>query len=66
MFAENPNQFTTASSLGHVTNNSNVPNHTPNIEIVFETKAAGITNDDSYMTHPAFTSFNSNGLWVEI
>ncbi len=37
------------------------------IEIEFETKDAGITNSDvkgTYLTHPAFISFDSNGFWV--
>ncbi len=37
------------------------------IEIIFETREAGITNNNTFgtfLTHPAFTSFDSNGFWV--
>lgn len=37
------------------------------INIVFENKnttASTGTTDGSWLTHPAFTSFNSNGMWV--
>ncbi|MDD2392143.1 MAG: prepilin-type N-terminal cleavage/methylation domain-containing protein [Bacilli bacterium] len=37
------------------------------IEIVFETKDVAISNgstEGSWLTHPAFTSFNTNGIWV--
>ncbi|MDD3453847.1 MAG: hypothetical protein PHN42_06215, partial [Bacilli bacterium] len=37
------------------------------IEIVFENKTTAIsngTNNGEYLTHPAFTSFNTNGIWV--
>ena len=33
-------------------------------EIVFETKDKGNTQNGEYITHPAFVSFDSNGLWV--
>ena len=69
LFANNPDQYTATHTLGNI-NSSNpedlnkIPNNPPKIEIVFETKSAGIMNDGSYMTHPAFTSFNSDGLWI--
>ena len=69
LFAVNPDQYTTTNLLGNI-NSSNpedlnkIPNNPQKIEIIFETKEDGITNDGSYMTHPAFTSFNSDGLWV--
>jgi hypothetical protein len=37
------------------------------IEIVFESKdikASTGSKNDEYLTHPAFTSFNVNGIWV--
>ncbi|MDD2392242.1 MAG: hypothetical protein PHU94_04860, partial [Bacilli bacterium] len=37
------------------------------IEVLFETKDTAISNGstvDSWLTHPAFTSFDVNGLWV--
>lgn len=37
------------------------------IEVIFENKNTPVSNGStvgSYLTHPAFTSFNSNGMWV--
>lgn len=49
------------------TNYLDVPNDVREIEIVFEnnetTPSNGNTNG-SWLTHPAFTSFDSNGMWV--
>ena len=46
---------------------TDVPSKAQEIEIVFENKetkeSIGTKNGD-YLTHPAFTSFESNGMWV--
>lgn len=55
--------------LWNVNNNSNYPNgnqETP-IDIVFENKNEKISNgtkNGEWLTHPAFTSLNTNGIWV--
>ena len=55
--------------LWNVDDNSNYPNgntETP-IDIVFENKYEKISNgtkNGEWLTHPAFTSLNTNGIWV--
>ena len=44
-----------------------LPNKAQEIEVVFENKETSISNGStvgSWLTHPAFTSFNTNGMWV--
>lgn len=44
-----------------------VENAEQTIEIIFENKNTPISNGNTvgeWLTHPAFTSFNSNGMWV--
>ena len=46
---------------------TDVPSKAQEIEIVFEnkeTKESIGTKNGEYLTHPAFTSFDSNGMWV--
>ena len=46
---------------------TDVPSKAQEIEIVFEnkeTKESIGTKNGEYLTHPAFTSFESNGMWV--
>ena len=55
--------------LWNVDSNSNYPNGTKEtpIDIVFENKTEKISNgtqNGEWLTHPAFTSFNTNGIWV--
>jgi len=41
--------------------------HAQRIEVEFENKNTSVSNGStvgSWLTHPAFTSFNSNGMWV--
>ncbi len=55
-------------NLGNYDSLTNVDNSiNKTIEIVFEdkyTKASKGTTVGSYLTHPAFTTFNTNGIWV--
>ena len=55
-------------NLGNYDSITNVDNSiNKTIEIVFEdkyTKASTGTTVGSYLTHPAFTTFNTNGIWV--
>ena len=68
------NQYSLVNALGDVKdindfysregviNKENMP-----FEIIFETKENEIkvtTNQNEYMTHPAFVTFDSNGMWV--
>jgi hypothetical protein len=44
-----------------------IENRTQEIEVVFENKNTSASNGStvgSFLTHPAFTSFNTNGMWV--
>ena len=46
---------------------TDVPSKAEEIEIIFEnkeTKESIGTKNGEYLTHPAFTSFESNGMWV--
>ena len=55
-------------NLGNYDSITNVDNSiNKTIEIVFEdkyTKASTGSTVGSYLTHPAFTTFNTNGIWV--
>ena len=49
------------------TNYKDIPSKAEEIEIVFENKETKISNGNKngeYLMHPAFTSFESNGMWV--
>ena len=55
--------------LWNVNGESKFPNGTSEsaINIVFESKNTAVSNgtqDGEWLTHPAFTSFNTNGIWV--
>ena len=54
------------TQTGTLTNNA-LPSKTQTIEVVFETntnaKSTG-TGVGQWLTHPAFTSFDTNGMWV--
>ena len=55
--------------LWNVNGESKFPNGTSEsaINIVFESKNTAISNgtqNGEWLTHPAFTSFNTNGIWV--
>ncbi len=55
--------------FGEKLNNNDIPNKGINnpYEIVFETKEKGLstgTQQKEYLTHPAFVSFDVNGMWV--
>ena len=71
LFSENLNQYS-LSDLGNIDSSKSediakIPSNVPNIQIVFETKEKNVTQGvkkGDWLTHPAFTSFNSNGLWV--
>ncbi len=70
LFSENPDQYSgIEKDLGIVANNDTITNlekNTP-IQITFETKDVNPSKGNtkgSWLTHPAFTSFNSNGIWV--
>ena len=55
--------FDTGSYTGLTT----IENKVQTINVVFENKdttSSNGTTKDSWLTHPAFTSFNSNGFWV--
>ena len=44
-----------------------LPSRAQEIEVVFESKNTNVSNGStvgSWLTHPAFTSFNTNGMWV--
>ena len=44
-----------------------LPNKAQEIEVVFENKNTSVSNGNtvgSWLTHPAFTSFDVNGMWV--
>ncbi len=61
--------YNTLISKGSVKNNSTVPNTGANspFEIIFEDKnTTRITENtqNGWLSHPAFASFNSNGMWV--
>jgi len=52
---------------GNYENPIAVENRVQTIEVEFENKNVSISNGNtvgSWLTHPAFTSFNSNGMWV--
>ncbi len=71
---ETYNKYTTAADKGTITNVSELyTNGSTNkgingaFQIVFETKDKGTLSGNKkgdYITHPAFTAFNSNGFWV--
>ena len=54
------------TQTGSLTNNT-LPSEAKTIHVVFETntvtKSTG-TGKNQWLTHPAFTSFNTNGMWV--
>ncbi len=64
------NRYTEIShEYGEQSNNDQITNNSSNspYEIIFETKNDGTSigsTQNSWLTHPAFTSFNSNGMWV--
>ena len=52
---------------GNYTNLTNTENATQTIQIVFENKDTPVSSGTSvgnWLTHPAFTAFNTNGMWV--
>ena len=52
---------------GNYTGLTAIENKVQTINIIFENKDTAPSNGttkDSWLTHPAFTSFNSNGFWV--
>ena len=52
---------------GNYTGLTTIENKVQTINVVFENKdttASNGTTKDSWLTHPAFTSFDSNGFWV--
>ncbi len=54
------------TQTGTLTNNT-LPSKAQEIEVVFENKNTSASNGStvgSFLTHPAFTSFNTNGMWV--
>jgi len=54
-------------NAGNYLERTSVENKTQTIEIEFESKDAILstgTSVGSFLTHPAFTSFNTNGMWV--
>ena len=68
IFIENPDQYMT-QNLGVQSDNSSLNNigKTTPIQITFENKNTPLStgsNINNWLTHPAFTSFNSNGFWV--
>ncbi len=66
---EETSKFTGIENLGTIENATKEPNLNQQqpIRIEFESKSMPIsqsTEKGEYLTHPAFTSFNSNGFWV--
>ena len=54
------------TQTGTLTNNT-LPSKAQEIEVIFENKNTSASNGStvgSFLTHPAFTSFNTNGMWV--
>ena len=54
------------TQTGTLTNNA-LPSKAQKIEVVFENKNTSVSNGStvgSFLTHPAFTSFDTNGMWV--
>ena len=54
------------TQTGSLSNNA-LPSQTKTIEVVFETNTTARSNGtgvNQWLTHPAFTSFNTNGMWV--
>ena len=52
---------------GNYTDLTSTENATQTIQIAFENKDTPVSNGTtvgSWLTHPAFTAFNSNGMWV--
>ncbi len=52
---------------GNYTNLTTIENAVQTIEVVFENKDTPIssgTTTGNWLTHPAFTAFNTNGMWV--
>ena len=52
---------------GNYTDLTSTENSTQTIQIAFENKDTPVSNGSavgSWLTHPAFTAFNSNGMWV--
>ena len=52
---------------GNYTNLTSTENATQTIQIVFENKDTPVSSGTSvgnWLTHPAFTAFNTNGMWV--
>ena len=52
---------------GNYTGLTSIANKPQTIEVIFENKETTPSNGttkDSWLTHPAFTSFNTNGFWV--
>jgi len=52
---------------GNYVDQTAVENRVQTIEIEFENKSTSVSDGStvgSWLTHPAFTSFNSNGMWV--
>jgi len=55
-----------STQTGTLTNNT-LPSKAQEIEVVFENKNTSASNGStvgSFLTHPAFTAFNTNGMWV--
>jgi len=54
-------------NIGNYTSSTSVEAKTQAINVAFENKNTAVSNGssvNSWLTHPAFTSFNSNGFWV--
>jgi hypothetical protein len=54
------------TQTGTLTNNT-LPSKAQEIEVIFENKNTSVSNGStvgSFLTHPAFTSFDTNGMWV--
>ena len=66
---EETKEFTSVQSLGQINNAAEQTelNQQKEIKIEFENKHMPISNGtlkNEWLTHPAFTSFDSNGFWV--
>jgi len=54
-------------NTGNYTNFTSIINATQTINVAFENKNTAISSGstkNAWLTHPAFTSFNTNGFWV--
>jgi len=52
---------------GNYVDQATVENRVQTIEVEFENKNTSVSNGStvgSWLTHPAFTNFNTNGLWI--